>query len=417
MNVTIVTTYFEPEISPVTHLYAALAEDFVTYGAQVTVVTNLPQRGLDEAARAAYRARTDERTAAGYRVLRTGGGREGTHFLVRGFRLLIGAWKLFLTARRVETDVYLLGSMPPFLGLIGAWLHKRAHTVYILQDIFPDTLLLMGKLSMAHPVLRLCRWMEKRSYLGNTRLITLSQDMAETLLARGVDADRLDVIPNWADCETVQPVARADNALFDALGLSRDAFIALYAGTLGLLQRPDVLLDAAKLLLERQREIQFVIFGGGGQFERVRERVANEGLHNVRLYPLLRAARAGEVYSVGDVAVVPLASGVTRVAMPSKTATAMAAGRPLVVTAEPGSAWERQMAEAGCAFCVPPDDPAALAQALEQAYEARGALDAMGERARAYATTHFDRATATRRYYEVLLRSTAKGSTPAAMIK
>ena len=65
MNVTIVTTYFEPEISPVTHLYAALAEDFVTYGAQVTVVTNLPQRGLDEAARAAYRARTDERTAAG----------------------------------------------------------------------------------------------------------------------------------------------------------------------------------------------------------------------------------------------------------------------------------------------------------------------------------------------------------------
>ena len=155
MKITIVTAYFWPEISPITHLYADLAADLAAYGADVTVVTGPAVRGLDEETRAAYRARTDERAPEGYRILRTGGGREGTNFILRGLRLLFGAWALYRKARRVPTDAYLLGSMPPFLGLIGAWLNKRARTVYVLQDIFPDSMLMMGRFSESHPIVRL----------------------------------------------------------------------------------------------------------------------------------------------------------------------------------------------------------------------------------------------------------------------
>ncbi len=401
-RITIVTAYFQPEISPITHLYADLAEDLTRYGAKVTVVTNVPTRGLDEQTRSAYRSRLDEQTPEGYRILRIGGGKESTSFLVRGFQLLKGALSLYQKAKQAPTDVYLLGSMPPFLGLVGAWLHRKAETVYILQDIFPDTMVLMGKFSNDHPVTRLCRAMERKIYRDNSRFVTISKDMANTLKQRGVDSDRIAVIPNWADTHAVTPVDKGDNPLFQEMGLPKDRFIALYAGTLGLLQCPDMLLDAAKAL-QGHPEILFVILGGGGGYATVERRIREEGLKNVQLFPLQPQERVSQVYSLGDVALVPLKAGVAAAAMPSKTWTAMAAARPVIATAEPGTAWAEAIEGADCGFIAAPENPAALAEAVLKAYKNRDTLPEKGQRARAYVKAHCNRENATRAYYQWLL--------------
>ncbi|MEG1524724.1 MAG: glycosyltransferase family 4 protein [Clostridia bacterium] len=404
MQVTIVTAYFAPEITPITHLYQDLAADLSRYGAEVTVVTGMANRGLNEEQRAAYQTRTDEHTPEGFRILRVGNvRREGSGLLSRGLHFLSGTVSLYRVAKHVPTDVYLLGSMPPFLGLVGAQLSKRARTVYILQDIFPDSMLLMGKLSEHHPVIRLCRWMERRSYRKNTRLITVSEDMKKTLLMRGVPQERLDVIGNWADTEAVRPVTRADNPLFDELALSREGFYAIYAGTLGILQCPDLLLDAAKLLKD-QAGITLLILGGGALTAHVRTRMETEEIANVKLFPLVSADRVSEAYSLGDVALVPLVAGTTRVAMPSKTWSAMSAGRPVIITAERDSAWAELIAKAGCGYICPPGDAETLADALLACYYARDTLPQMGARARTYVENECSRRQATSHYYEVLTK-------------
>lgn len=402
-NVTLVTVYFAPEVSPITHLYADLASDLVKYGANVTVVTGAASRGLTDAQREEYRARTDERTPAGYRILRTIGGGEGRNLIARGLYLLKSTVSLYRTAKRVPTDVYLLGSMPPFLGYVGAKLAKRARTVYIVQDIFPDTVILMGKLSRSGLLTRLCRAMERATYRGNTRFVTISPDMARTLYSRGVPESRVDVIGNWADTNAISPVERASNPLFDECSIPRNAFTVLYAGVLGILQNPMILLDAAKRLLPHA-DIRFVVFGEGALREPFKARIASEGLTNVQLLPLQPGSRISEVYSVGDIAVVPLKKGVTDVAMPSKTWSAMAAGRPVLVTADEGSAWAATVRDAGCGAVVPPEDAQALVNAILSLYEKREQLPQMGENARDYAIRALSREHATRAYYEVLCK-------------
>ena len=441
MRITIVTAYFSPEITPITHLYADLAQDLVKYGGSVTVVTSAPARGLTASEREAYRFRRDQRTPEGYRVLRVGKpGSEGSGLLRRGAHFLAGAVALYRAAKAVPTDVYLLGSMPPFLGPVGALLHRRARTVYILQDIFPDTMIRMGRYGEGHPFVRLGRWMERVSYRGNDRFVTLSADMAETLKSRGVPENRISVVGNWADTDAIRPVPRADNPLFDELGLDRDRFYVVYAGTLGPLQCPDLLLDTALLFFSERKEakennivrsadrdgtevslfsvesdakendiarsadlpITFLIFGGGALLDHVRERIRREKIENVRLLPLLPPERSGEVYSLGDAALIPIAAGTFRCATPSKTWTAMAAGRPLIVTGEADSAFAKTVEAAGCGFVVPPGDAAALASAVRRAYENRRSLPALSENARRYAEKALSRESATKRYFEIV---------------
>lgn len=400
LHVALVTAYFAPEISPITHLYADLAEDLSRYGARVSVVTNLPCRGLSEEERKAYLDRADETAPEGYRVLRVGRKtREKKNFLLRGLRFLSNTRALYRAAKALKADVYLLGSMPPFLGLVGARLSRRARTVYVLQDIFPDSLVAMGKFTEWHPVVRLSRRMEQRVYRRNSLFVTLSEDMKRTLVARGIEPHRIAVIPNWADTEAIRPVLREENALFEELGLPRTCFYAVYAGTLGILQEPDIILDAAKLLKE-QLDIRILIFGDGALLEHVKNRVEREQIANVLLFPLYPAHRVAEVYSLGDAALVPLMKGATRFAMPSKTWSALAAGRPVIVCADAGSEWARSIERESYGVCVTPGEPQEMADAILRLHASTVPLEELGARARCYACEHASRAAATRAYYD-----------------
>ncbi|MEA4870600.1 MAG: glycosyltransferase family 4 protein [Christensenella sp.] len=396
------SAYFAPEITPITHLYADLAEDFCKYGAKVSVVTNMPNRGLSEEERVSYLGRTDETVPEGYRILRVGTRtREGKNFALRALHFLVNTRALYRAAKEVKADVYLLGSMPPFLGLVGAALNRRARTVYILQDIFPDSMVAMGKFTEWHPVVRFSRRMEQRIYRRNSAFVTLSEDMKRTLVARGIEQHKIAVIPNWADTESIQPVSRERNPLFDELDLPREGFYAVYAGTLGILQEPDIILDAAKLLLG-EPDIRILIFGGGALYEHVKNRIEREGISNLLLFGLYPAERVSEVYSLGDAALVPLKKGTTRFAMPSKTWSALAAGRPVIVCAEPGSEWARSIERESYGVCVSPGEPQELADAILRLHASTVPLEELGARARGYACEHASRAQATRAYFDWL---------------
>ena len=409
MRVTFLTAYFAPEITPVTHLYENLAEDLARAGSEVTVIANKASRGLDESTRRAFLLRTDERVR-GVRILRVGAGaREGTGLAVRALHFFVNTLAIYRAARRQDTDIYLINSMPPYLGVVGGLLAKRAPSVYILQDIFPDSVLAMGKLRAGGIAARLFARMERFTYRRNTHFVTVSEDMRRTLVKKGLPAGRISVIPNWVDAAQSVPVDRADNPVFDRLGLDRSAFIACYAGTLGILQDPGTLLACAALLKTEQPEIRLVLFGGGTLLDEVKARITREDLHNVRLFPLLPVSEAKLAYSVGDVNLITLKAGVTDIAMPSKTWSALSAARPVVCTAGAGSAWADTLDRTGAAVRVPPGDARQMADAIRSLYQKRDALPAMGARGRAYVMAHLTREASTQAYFSTLTEVLQRG--------
>lgn len=400
LHIALISTHFAPEVTPITHLYADLAEDFSRFGARVSVVTKLPGHELSEEERAAFYHRRDEIAPEGYRIQRVGKkARRGANIVERALRACQNTIAIYRTAKKLKADVYILSSIPAYLGLVGSRLNRRAKTIYLMQEIFPDNLVAAGTYTEWHPFVRFCRRMEQHIYRHNSAFITLSEEMKRTLIARGIEQEKITVIPNWADTESIQPIPRESNLLFDELNLPREGFYAVYAGTLGFLQEPDVILDAAKLL-KSEKDIRILVFGDGALRQHVENRIEREQIENVQLFPLLTADRTAELYSIADVALVPLKKGMTRIAVPSETWLALAAGRPVIVCAEAGSEWARSIEHESYGVCITPGEPQEMADAIIRLHASTVPLSELGARARNYVCEHASREQATRAYFD-----------------
>ena len=98
------------------------------------------------------------------------------------------------------------------------------------------------------------------------------------------------------------------NNLFDELGLSRNKFYVTYAGNIGVMQGVEVIVHAATLL-KNESGIEFVIFGNGSEERKIMQMIEDSELANIHLFPLLPMERISEVYSLGDVSVIPCKAG------------------------------------------------------------------------------------------------------------
>jgi colanic acid biosynthesis glycosyl transferase WcaI len=144
----------------------------------------------------------------------------------------------------------------------------------------------------------------------------------------------------------------------------------------------------AEILQARRPEIQIVLRGNGNQADALRAEIAQRGLANVRLAELLPDGRLSEGLAVGDIHLVPLDPDAAAFMVPSKTFNIMAAGRPFVATAAPGSVLWRLRHRSGAFICVPPNDAPAFADAVLQLADDAALRADLGRRGRQFVERH-----------------------------
>ena len=168
----------------------------------------------------------------------------------------------------------------------------------------------------------------------------------------------------------VRPIAREVNPLFDDYHIDRDQFIVVYAGNFGASQGAGIILRAAEKLKD-EHGIQFVVFGGGAEFEDAERYARNHMLSNVSIFPLVPEYRVAEAYSMGDVALITCKKGVSKTAMPSKTWNIMACNTPIIASFDTDSELATILKQSNAGVCVEPENAEALAEAIEDAYRHR----------------------------------------------
>jgi len=311
-----------------------------------------------------------------------------------------------LAARGVaRPDVIVSMTDPPFLGLLGLHLKRRfdAPFVYYCEDLYPDVAEAVGM--APRPLAAAFRRVQAAILAGADRIVALSDDMAERLVRKGVEEERLTIVHNWADTEAIRPV-KDDNAFRRRHGLE-SRFVVMYSGNFGYVWDLECALDVAARLRDDPR-IAFVLIGAGSTHERIAERVRSEGLKNVLLLPFQAKDELAQSLSAADLHLVPMRSGVFGTVVPSKIYGILASGTPMAALAEPGSEAARVVSSHACGWCGAPGDVAGLTRFVRAASLDGRQLREMGSRGRGAAESSYARSIMTARFEAVLESVLAK---------
>lgn len=411
MKITIVTAFFEPEITANIPLISDLCRDWELYGARVTVLTEFPSRGIDKQTRIEYLDKTEEYIAANLKIRRVGlKSAEGTNFILRGLRHLYQTYVLYRNALKLETDVYFIVSSPPFLGIAGALLSKKAPTVYNLQDIFPDSLINTGKYTEKSMLVKICRKLEQFIYRNNTHILTISEDFKQILLNRFVPNSKISLVYNWIDEKAVLPIERKDNQLFSRYGLDPEKFYLTYCGNIGYSQNLEMIVDIAYELGKEIADMEFLFIGDGGWKSTLESYIKGKGVRNVRMLPFQPYEDISHVMSLGDASLVCSKKNVGSSSFPSKTWSIMSAARPVIASFDLNSELCTIINKANAGLFSDAEDKKGLKENILKLYYDRQKAVSLGQNGRMYIKNNLTRKTATKQYFDVLSEIAQKGT-------
>ena len=403
MKMIYLVQYFPPEQASGLQLVEDLLEGFAKQGWDVDLFTPTPTRGVTGEQRKEYVSKRTEKIWNGkVTIHRMHLYREGTGFISRALRYVIFSIECFWKAVTVPADVIFTGSGPPTQGVVvglAKKLSRKKKFIYNLQDIFPDSLVTSGICNEDSILMKIGRIMENFTYKSADKIITITNDMKANVLSKNVDYEKLEVVRNWIDVEKIIPVLPEDNLLFDEYNIDRKKFNIVYAGNLGRVQGVDILVSAAEMLQDKT-DIHFVIFGNGSEEEKIKKKVSQ--LSNLSIFPLQPMNRISEVYSLGDICIIPCQAGAEGSSMPSKTWSIMATGTPIIASFDLGGEMEKTLKEAGCGYCVPAGDASALAEKIKTMKEDPDDLMVLGKNARNYAIEHVSKEQSVKKYIDII---------------
>jgi glycosyltransferase involved in cell wall biosynthesis len=220
-------------------------------------------------------------------------------------------------------------------------------------------------------------------------VVTLSETMKADIVARGIPSEKVVVVPNAVDPARFAPRPR-DEALFAHLGFERGETVLGYVSSMVAYEGIQHLVEATRILRDRGRRVRLLLVGDGEERGSLEERARVLGLLEggvARFTGRVPHGDVGAYYSVIDVFVVPRTNDrVSQLVTPLKPYEAMAMERCLVVSGVGALLEIVREGETGASFA--PEDPVALADAVEPLLDDPAGRARLGANARALVREH-----------------------------
>jgi len=322
--------------------------------------------------------------------------------LSRTWLFLKFATKSSYFALAEKYDVVFATSTPLTAGIPGIFAHwiRRKPFVFEVRDLWPELPRAMGVIT--NPILLwLMRILEWVSYHSADHVIGLSPGIIDGISKRGVKSANTTLIPNGCDLDMFSTAS----AGWRPSAIKDSDLLVLYAGTHGVANGLESVLNAAQELLQRgRRDIKFLLIGEGKLKAELKLRAEKENLENVIFHDAVDKERLASLMNAVDIGLQVLANvpAFYYGTSPNKFFDYISAGVP-VLNNYPG--WLAELIEEQkCGVTVPPNNPIEFANAMESVEADRPNLKVMGEYGRKMAERDFDREILAAKWIEVLER-------------
>jgi colanic acid biosynthesis glycosyl transferase WcaI len=399
----IITHIFPPEIHVSGIMNSELAEDLAARGCTVKVITcfpSYPEGKLHPGWRRRVIHRTREKN---YEIIRSWHPVSSKKNLLNRALIMMGQSLSYCISviSSGKPDI-VISDGPPLVGALFSAVIAgicKARFIIVVHDFVIDILEDSQKNHLG--ILDILKKIELWLYQLADKVIVLSEGFKRTLIkAKEVEPEKVAIIPVWLDCRDIIPMDR-DNPWRREMGIEPEKFVALFAGTIGLVSGAEMVVEAAKILEDHQ-DILLLFVGSGNKKKNLEDMVLKAGLKNVRFLPFQPRERLSELQATADVSLVTLAPGRGKTSVPSKILGYMAASRPVIAAVDTDSDTAELIRKAKCGMVVSPDQPIDIAEAILYVYRQPMKRKSMGKAGYTYFLENFERERVINNYIDVI---------------
>jgi glycosyltransferase involved in cell wall biosynthesis len=326
MRVLLLNQCFYPDVVATAQQLTDLALELAGAGHDVTVIAS--DRGYDDPSRHFPRRETWN----GIKIIRISSvvlGKKTRWRRAANF----ASFLINCTAKLLASpgfDVVVALTSPPLISFLGALFVrlKGGKFFFWVMDLNPDEAIAAGWLKPDSLTAGILSRLLRYSLRHAERIIVLDRFMRGRILAKGIAAERIAVLPPWAHDDAVKFDWQGREAFRRQHDL-QERFVVMYAGNHSPCHPLNTLVEAARRLRKRQ-EIMFCFVGGGSEQAKVREFAARHQLENIRCLPYQPFAALAASLSAADLHVVVMGNEFVGIVHPSKLYNILTIGTPFL---------------------------------------------------------------------------------------
>lgn len=358
-TVLIHTLIFPPDQVSTSYLYGDIAQKLIKSGYEVVVLTTYPHYNYegDFKKNSSWGLFWRKTLYFGARVFHFPQSKSESN-IVRGVYILLFHFAFMVKALTLKKFHYILTPSPPissgFLSAIVAKL-RGAKAIYNVQEIYPDVIIKQG--GITNPVLiKFLKSIEKYTYGLSERVVTIDELFSKNIQNR-LDKSKLLCIPNFIDTDLYKPFEGEFSKDLDFEG----KYIVGYAGNLGKVQDWEAILKVVDIL-KGEKEIHFLIIGGGSEFERLK---SNERIFsNLSVWPYQEREKIPEINSRINLHMIAMTKASDYDGLPSKVFAILSSGRPILAATNEDSPLASILKKSGNGVIVGLGESQALANMI-----------------------------------------------------
>ena len=383
MKILVVCQHYWPEPYPLVDL----CEEMAKRGHTVHVVTGVPNYPMGYIYDDYKNGKNRRQERNGVKITRTFtiGRRKNMAFRLLNYMSYSISSTLYIHSLKDEYDVVFMNQTSPVMmsnaGVTYAKKWKKKGILYCM-DLWPASLA-AGGMKESSPIYKVFGWISKKIYRKADEILITSQMFREYFREQfDISDEKIVYLPQYA------------NAQFDNIPPKKelqDTVNFVFAGNIGAAQSLDTVLRAAKILNDENLEKTLVwnIVGDGSELENLKK-LANElKLSNVIFHGRKPVEQMPEYYAMADAMVVSLtADKFITLTLPGKVQTYMAAGKPILASAD--GEIPNVIRDSKCGFCAKAEDSEAFAEGVKEFLRCED-VEVLGKNARAYYQEHFTR--------------------------
>jgi glycosyltransferase involved in cell wall biosynthesis len=405
-----VSQYFPPEMGAPAARAAELSRYWAENGHDVTVLTGFPNHPTGvvpaEYCRKFRRLVTRE-SVDGAKVVRT--------WLLpfpnrKAYERMLNYGSFFISSASTglllsRPNVIIATSPQLLVGLSGWWLArcKKVPFVFEVRDLWPESLAAVGMGDENSLLHRLLSRVAGFLYRSSERVAVVTPAFKDHLVNHWrLPGEKIAIVQNGVDTELFSP-RRTHSNLSDGDLRSElageEKFVVSYIGTIGMAQALETLVEAAARL--QNSNILFLVVGEGADKKRIMALARSRDLNNLRFVDQQPRERIPSYICASDACVVLLKkTDLFKTVIPTKMLEFMACARPIILGVDGQARAILQEAQAG--LFVEPENPYALAQAVNLLAGDPALCESLGRNGRRHILQHYSRRQTARVYLEVL---------------